>query len=163
MSSVRRTSPTQVASVVAAGLVVGSFVRPVAGRLDEVAPRPGWFAAVALLFLAGALGVLARGTWQELHEHKRVMASQHAIALLALAKAGVVVGALFLGGYGGFALSFARDWDTDLGRDRILQGGAASVASLLVLVAALLLERSLHVPAPDDEDDTPSGAAGSAA
>jgi len=88
------------------------------------------------------------------------MTSQHAMTLLALAKACCIVGGLSLGAYGGVALSFVRDWDTTYGQDRVLQGAAAAVAGLLLLAAALVLERTLHLPQPDDEDDdAPPGAA----
>lgn len=160
MSQVRRTSPLQVALVVTGGLALGSLVRPIAVRLEGSAPRPGWTAAALLLLLAVAVGGVAWSTWQSLHRRKQRMVSDFAIRLLALAKACVVVGALFAGGYAGLALSFVDDWDTTFGRDRVLQGGAAAVAAVLVLVAALLLERALRVPgAEDDEDDVPPGTA----
>lgn len=156
----RRTTAVHVAALVALGLLLGALVRPVSARLGESAPRPGWLVAVLLAGLAVLVGLLAWSTWQSLHQRKQRMTSQHAITLLALAKACGIVGALSLGAYGGVALSFVRDWSTLFGRDRVLQGGTAAVAGLLLLAAALVLEWALRVPQPDDEDDdAPPGAA----
>jgi nitrate/nitrite transporter NarK len=156
----RRTTAVHVAALVALGLLLGSIVRPLTLRLGGTPPRPGWLVGVLLLALAILAGVLAWSTWQSLHQRKQRMTSQHAMTLLALAKACGIVGALSFGAYGGFALAFVRDWDTVFGRDRVLQGGSAAVAGLLLLVSALLLERALHVPQPDEEDDdAPPGAA----
>lgn len=156
----RRTTAVHVAALVAIGLLAGSLVRPVVIRLGMSPPRPGWLVAVLLLALAALLAAVAWSTWQSLHRSKQRMTSQHAVTLLALAKACSIVGALSVGAYGGFALSFVRDWDTAFGQYRVLHGGLAAVSGLLLLVAALVLERTLHVPQPDDEDDdAPPGAA----
>ncbi|KQP84335.1 DUF3180 family protein [Aeromicrobium sp. Leaf291] len=155
-----RTTAVHVAALVAVGLLLGSVVRPASLRLGLSPPRPGWLVAVLLLALAALVAAVAWSTWQSLHQRKQRMTSQHAVTLLAMAKACSIVGALSVGAYGGFALSFVRDWDTMFGQDRVLQGGLASASGLLLLVAALLLERTLHVPQPDDEDDdAPPGAA----
>ncbi|WP_067854411.1 DUF3180 family protein [Aeromicrobium erythreum] len=155
-----RTTAVHVAALVALGLLVGSAVRPVSVRLGASPPRPGWLVALLLVGLAVIVALVAWSTWQSLHRRKERMTSQHAMTLLALAKACCIVGGLSLGAYGGVALSFVRDWDTTYGQDRVLQGAAAAVAGLLLLAAALVLERTLHLPQPDDEDDdAPPGAA----
>lgn len=163
MKKVRRTSAAVVCWLVVTGLLVGALIRPVSTRLGLSAPRPGWVAACLLIVVAVAVAGAAWFAWQSLHQRKQRMTYQFATTLLALAKACVVVGAVYLGGYGGLALSFVENWDTEFGRDRVLQGGTAAGASALVLVAALLLERALQLPQGDDEDDTPSGGAASAA
>jgi hypothetical protein len=158
-----RTTAVHVAALVALGLLLGAMVRPVSIRLGASPPRPGWLVTLLLVGLAAVVAALAWSTWQSLHRRQQRMTSQHAVTLLALAKACAIVGGLSIGLYGGLALSFVRDWDTMFGRDRVLQGGAAAVAGLLLLVGALLLERALHVPQPDEEDDdAPPGAAASA-
>lgn len=156
----RRTTAVHVAALVAIGLLVGALVRPVSVRMGASPPRPGWLVAVLLAALAVLVGFLAWSTWQSLHRRKQRMTSQHAITLLALAKACGIVGGLSTGVYGGIALSFVRDWDTLFGRDRVLQGGTAAVTGVLLLVAALVLEWALRVPQGEDEDDdAPPGAA----
>lgn len=159
MTPVRRTSAWHVGVVVGVGLLIGTSVRELANRFDTVAPRPGWFAAVALAGLAVGLGVTARGTWRNLREDKRKIHSELGIRLLALAKASVLVGALFLGGYGGYALTYLGDLDTMLGRERVLQSGLAALASVAVVATALWLERTLRLP---EDDEPPPGTASSA-
>ena len=154
---VRRSSPVQVASLVAVGVVVGSIVRPLSTWLDGSVPRLGWTASVLLLCCAAAVGILARHTWIALQRDKKRMTSDHGVKMLAVAKSSIIVGGLFGGFYGGIALAFIRDWDTDLGRERVVQGGLAAVAALLLLTAGLVLERALHVH--EDDDESSSGTA----
>jgi hypothetical protein len=41
--------------------------------------------------------------------------------------------------------------DSPLGKERAVRGGAAAIGSLLLLTAALLLERACRLPGDDDE------------
>jgi hypothetical protein len=91
------------------------------------------------------------------------MTSDHGVKMLALSRSSLIVGGLFGGGYGGYALSFVPDLDTPLGSARVWHAGAAAVAGALLVVAALLLERACHIPGGDDEDPEANGAAASAA
>jgi hypothetical protein len=59
-------------------------------------------------------------------------------------------------------LSFVPDLDTQLGSARVWHAGFAGLAGLLLVVAALLLERACRIPG-DDEDPEPDGAAASPA
>lgn len=151
MRPVRRTSALFVVAVAAIGLVIGLLVRPLSERLDANPPRVGWGAAATLLFVAVVVGAVAWSTWQSLHKRRDRMTSDHAVRLLALSRSCVIVGALFGGGYAGFAVTFLGDLDTALGEERAVQGGAAAVAGVLVLVAAYLLERACRLPEDDDE------------
>lgn len=156
----RRTTVVNVAALVALGLLVGALVRPASLRLGASPPRPGWLVAVLFVGLSVIVALVAWSTWQSLHRRKQRMTSQHAVTVLAMAKACSIVAALSVGAYGGFALSFVRDWDTMFGQDRVLQGAFAAVSAALLLAAALVLERTLQLPQPDDEDDdAPPGAA----
>ena len=155
MKPVRRTSAFNVAVWVTVGLVIGLLVRPVAVRLDASPPRVGWGAATTLLVVALVVGAFAWNTWQSLHKKHERMTSDHAAKMLALSRSCVIVGALFGGGYGGFALAFVNDLDTPLGQERAVNGGVAALAGLLLLVAALLLERACRLP--EDDDEEPAG------
>ena len=157
MRPVRRTSALNVAVWVAIGLVIGLMVRPVAVRLEASPPRVGWGPATTLFAVALVVGVFAWSTWQSLHKKHERMTSDHAAKMLALSRSCVIVGALFAGGYGGFALAFVNDLDTPLGHERAVNGGVAALAGLLLLVAALLLERACHLP-EDDDDETAADA-----
>jgi uncharacterized protein DUF3180 len=143
---VRRTSALLVAATVTIGLVTGLLIRPVSVRLGSSPPRVGWGAATTLFVVALVVGALAWSTWQSLHKKKQRMTSDHGVKMLALSRSCVIVGSLFAGGYGGFAITFLGDVDTPLGHERALHGGAAAVAGILLLVAALLLERACRLP-----------------
>lgn len=154
MRKVRRSSPLYVAGLVASGLVVGRLLPPLTVRLDGTSPPvPGWAATVVLLCGAIAVGALAWGTWQSLHQHRRTFAARHGIRLLALAKAAVLVGGVFTGGYGGYALAYLGS-STELGELRLWRSAAAAGAALLLLIAALVLEWSCRLPSDDDEEST---------
>lgn len=151
MNRARPSSALLVVALVGIGIVVGQLIPPLIARFDGNVPRLGWSAALTLLLGAAIVGTLAWNTWQSLHKKHERMTSDHAIRLLALAKACVVVGALVAGVYGGFALAFTETFDSPLGRERVVRGGAAAVASLLLMTAALLLERACRLPGDDDE------------
>lgn len=155
MRHVRPTPALHVAVAVAVGLAAGTSVPEIAARAGGVAPRPGWAAAFLLGALAVGLALTARGTWRNLREDRRSIHSELGIRLLAVAKASALVGALFLGGYGGYALMYLDAMDTAYGRERVLQSALAAVAGLAVVAAALWLERTLRLP---EDDDPPAGA-----
>ena len=157
MRPARGTSALHVAVWVAIGLVIGLLVRPLAERLESSPPRVGWGAAATLFVVAVVVGALAWSTWQSLHKKHERMTSDHAAKMLALSRSCVIVGALFARGYGGFALAFVNDLDTPLGHERAVNGGVAALAGLLLLVAALLLERACRLP--EDDDEEPAGEA----
>ncbi|GAA3542098.1 hypothetical protein AFL01nite_09270 [Aeromicrobium flavum] len=152
MRKVRRSTPLYVAGLVASGLVVGRLLPPLTVRLDGTSPPvPGWAAAIVLLCGAIAVGALAWGTWQNLHRDKRVYSAEHAIRILALAKAAVLVGGVFTGGYAGYALAYLGS-STELGELRLWRSAAAAGAALLLLIAALVLEWTCRLPSDDDEE-----------
>lgn len=151
MRDLRRTSALFVTALLGAGLIIGTLMRPLAERTGGSAPQPGWIAAVVIFFAAVVVGVLARNTWRSLHQRRDRMTSDHAVKMLAVAKSSIIVGALFGGMYVGLALSFLDALDIDPGRGRVLQGGVAGLAGIALLVAGLLLERSLRLPGDDDE------------
>jgi hypothetical protein len=159
----KRATPLFVVALVGAGIIIGTLVRPLAARMDATPPQIGWGPATMLFTIAVLIGGLAWNTWQSLHKKHERMTSDHGVKMLALSRSSLIVGGLFGGGYGGYALSFVPDVDTPLGSARVWHAGAAAVAGLLLGVAALLLERACHIPGSDDEDPDTNGAAASAA
>jgi ABC-type amino acid transport system permease subunit len=153
----RRASALYVAVWLAIGLTIGLLIRPIADRLESSPPRVGWGAATTLFVVAVVVGSIAWNTWQSLHKKHQRMTSDHAAKMLALSRSCVIVGALFAGGYGGFALAFVGDLDTPLGQERAVNGGVAALAGLVLLVVALLLERACRLP-EDDDDETATDA-----
>lgn len=152
MNRMRRTSVLWVVGLVAFGIVLGRLTPPVIIRMDGTVPRVSWVAALLLLAAAVGVGIMAYNTWQSLHKKKSRMTSQHAVTMLSVAKSGTAVGALITGFYAGFALTYLDDLDTMLGRERVIHGGAAAIASVLLLIASLLLERACIVPHDEDDD-----------
>ncbi len=154
MRKVRRSSPLYVVGLVASGLIVGRLLPPLIVRFDGTSPPvPGWGATIVLLAGAIAVGALAWGTWRNLHHHQRRIVADHAIRLLALAKAAILVGGVFAGGYAGYALAYV-DASTELGDLRFWRSAAAAGSALLLLVAALVLEWACRLPSDDDEEST---------
>jgi hypothetical protein len=159
----KRATPLFVVALIGAGIIFGTLVRPVAARMDVTPPQIGWGPATMLFTIALLIAALAWNTWQSLHKKHERMTSDHGVKMLALSRSSLIVGGLFGGGYGGYALSFVPNLDTPLGAARVWHSGAASVAGVLLVVAALLLERACHIPGGDDEEPEANGAAASAA
>jgi len=163
----RRLRPTPaptLAVCVVVGLFCGGLVRPAVESGGGVAPTVGLTSALALGFLAALLFTLAWGTHRRLHVQQRSLDWNHAVNLLVLGKATALVGALVAGGYLGYAYSFARSWDSTLGRERVVHSLLAATAAILVMVAGVVLERACRVPGDDDDDDgvlaRPTGSSG---
>lgn len=159
----KRATLLFVVALIGGGVIIGTLVRPLAARMDATPPQIGWGPATMLFTIAILIAGLAWNTWQSLHKKNQRMTSDHGVKMLALSRSSLIVGGLFGGGYGGYALSFVPDVDTPLGSARVWHAGAAAVAGLLLVVAALLLERACHIPGGDDEDPQPNGAAASTA
>jgi hypothetical protein len=71
----------------------------------------------------------------------------------ALAKASSLAGALLLGLYAGFFVWLVPDADRAASKsDDALVAGLSGLACLVLVVAALLLERACRTPPPPDED-----------
>ncbi|AXT83844.1 DUF3180 domain-containing protein [Aeromicrobium sp. A1-2] len=151
MNRVRPTSAVLIAALIGTGLVVGRLVPPLIVRFDGSVPRLSWAAPLTLFLAAVLVGTLAWNTWQSLHKKQQRMTADHGIRMLAVAKSSAVVGSLVAGLYGGFALAFVEALDSPLGRERVVRGGAAAIASVLLLIAAVLLERACRLPGDDDE------------
>ena len=159
----KRATPLFVVALIGGGIILGTLVRPLAARMDVTPPQIGWGPATMLFTIAVLIAGLAWNTWQSLHKKHERMTSDHGVKMLALSRSSLIVGGLFCGGYGGYAMSFASDFDTPLGSARVWHAGTAAVAGLLLVVAALLLERACHIPGGDDEEPEANGAAASAA
>ena len=148
----RRLSAVTLAIVAALGLIVGRVIRPLFERFDHSAPVVPWTASIALLFLAAVLGWLAYATYQAVHKRRERIASDRAVRQLVLAKASALVGALVAGGYSGFTLSFVDSMDTDLGQERVIHAAVTALTGVVVVIAAVLLERACEIPKDDDEE-----------
>jgi hypothetical protein len=142
---IRPTRPGAVAGFAVVGLVLGWVVRPAAVWVDGSAPTVGWLPALALLFVALIVASVAWSTHRVVRRARDRLDPRHAVNRLVLAKACVLAGALYAGGYFGFALSWVGVTDAELARERIERSVAAGVGGVLLVVASLLLERACRV------------------
>lgn len=163
MTQLRPATLLLVVGLVGGGTIFGVLVRPLTARFGTTPPPVGWGPATMLFVIAVLVAALAWSTWQSLHKKNERITSEHGVKLLALSRSSLIVGGLFGGGYGGYALSYVRDLDTPLGSDRVWHAGFAAVAGLLLVTAALLLERACRIPGGEDDDPEPDAAAASAA
>ncbi|MFI5429001.1 DUF3180 domain-containing protein [Aeromicrobium sp. UC242_57] len=148
----RPTPVLLLAALIGVGLVGGRLTPPLIVRFDGTVPRLGWAAPIMLLAAAVVVGMFAWKTWQSLHKKHERMTADYGIKMLSLAKSCAIVGAIVAGFYGGFAFAYLDALDSTLGHERFVRGLVAAVASLLLLIAALLLERACRLPEDDDPD-----------
>jgi len=137
------TPPTVLAVVAIVGLVGGWLLHPLSDRVGSP-PLVGWSQPVLLGVVALVLGGAAWTTWRTVHVQHRRLAPHQALNRLALARACAYVGALMLGGYAGYALSWLGS-SAELADQRMLRAGLAALAGLLVTITALLLERACRI------------------
>jgi hypothetical protein len=141
----RTTRPGTIVGFALLGLVLGWALRPVAIRINGIAPTVGWLPVLALLFVAAVIGGVAWSTYRSIHRRRERLQPHHAVNRLVLAKSCALAGALVAGGYFGYALSWLGLTEAELARQRALHalvGGAAGVA---LVVGSLLLERACRV------------------
>ncbi len=153
-SPVGSVGPTRLgplAAVFLVGGVLGYAVVPLLELASRPAPRIEWPTVGALALIAATLFVLAYSTYRVIHRERGRMDPRRAVALLALAKASSLVGAVVAGGYLGFGVNFVGRLDVELPRERALRALLAAGAGLAIMVAALLLERACRVPADPEE------------
>lgn len=111
-----------------------------------MSPAP-WVAPGSLLFFAGLLFAAAWYMYDRVHRKRVRVDPLYAFRLLVLAKASSLVGALVSGGYVGFALRFLPQVGVNAAeRDRVVTGLVAAGGALVLVVAALLLERACKRP-----------------
>ena len=152
-SSAGTLRPTSLGTLLgwaAIGVLGGRLLRPAAERVQGTAPVVGWLQPGALLLLAAILGGTAWLTWRTLHVRHDYLEPQRAVNRLVLARSCALVGALVAGGYAGYALAWLPT-DTDLGTQRAVRSAIAAGLGVVVVVAALLLERACRVRSDDPE------------
>jgi hypothetical protein len=142
------------AVALAAGVVSWAVMRvwDSRGTLPGV-PR---LAPITLLLIAVALFAIALGLRTRLrHQRERLPTARGvdphlAARALMLAKACSLVGALVVGGYGGYAAYLVHYLSIESYQRLAIQCGLSVAAGLLVVGAGLFLEAVLRVPRPPD-------------
>jgi hypothetical protein len=153
--------PTRVrllaALAVLAAAVGWAAVKLVDTFANRTLPVP-WTMAVAMGMLALALALWARGTSARLSGRTGTKPMDPIVAArtAALALAGSRTGALVAGFYVGVAVGLVPDWSVPTVRDRVITAVVTVVCAVLVILAALWLERICRIP-PDDDPRDASG------
>lgn len=148
--SVRPLTAAPLALLGCLGLVLGYAIRPVSIRLGVNEPVFPVAMDVILWLLAAGVVVHAALTWRHLQRRRLRMEPHRAVNRLMLGKASALAGSLLLGLYAGFVIAHLWITRTDLGDQRLWRAVVAGVASLVLLVAGLVLERACLVR-PDDK------------
>ncbi|HET8605361.1 MAG TPA: DUF3180 family protein [Marmoricola sp.] len=141
----RPTGPGPLVGFGVAGLVCGWAVRPVSLSLGATEPDVTWLAIGLIFFMAAALGGAAYLTWRTLHRQRGRLPAHRAVNRLVLGKACALAGAAIAGGYFGYALAQLGVTASDVADTRLWHSVVAGVGGLLVMAAALLLERACRV------------------
>jgi hypothetical protein len=145
--------PTKVGTLVAVfvvGGVLGFALVPIADAVNGTAPTVEWTSVVALALAALTVLGLALSTYRAIHRDGRMLDPQRAVNFLVFAKACAFAGSLIAGGYLGFASHFVNDLQAPLPRERLFRSIVAAIASAVVVIGGLLLERSCRIPGDDD-------------
>ena len=147
--------------LLAAMLVISAAVGwGVATLVDAYADSPlpvPWTAALVMFLLALALALWARGTRARLAGAAGTKPMDPLVAArsAALAMAASRTGAIVAGFYSGAAIAFVPSWAAASARERILIALVTVLGAVLVVVAALWLERVCRVPPDSSDDDKP--------
>jgi hypothetical protein len=131
------------------GLVCGWLLHPVAEGWRGTAPVVTWVQPLTLLLVAAILGWTAWATHRAVHVRRERLLPHQAVNRLVLGRSCALVGALVAGGYLGYAISWLGSAD-ELAGERMGRSLFAAADGVLILVAALLLERACRVRSDDD-------------
>jgi uncharacterized membrane protein len=146
----RPTSGTALAVAAAIGLVGGGLLRPISVALDGTAPIVTWIQALALVFVACFIGVLAWDTRRTLHVRHERLEPHRAVNRLVLARASALVGALVAAGYAAYAVTWIGD-QSELAGQRVVRSAVAAAGGVAIVISSLLLERACRLPTRGDE------------
>jgi hypothetical protein len=149
---VTETRPWMLVAVAAGcALVTWLIVRLTFTKLP---PLP-WTAVPALLVLALAEGFSARNLRARIQGRRggKPLAPIAVARMAALAKASSLAAAVF-GGFGaGFLVYTLGSIDKSVPRNDAISAGVTLVSAIVLVVAAMYLERSCRAPAPPDDED----------
>ncbi|PPK93435.1 uncharacterized protein DUF3180 [Kineococcus xinjiangensis] len=153
--------PTQWSRLVAVAAVAGALtwagVRLWAARGAHEPPLL-WTTVAALVLIAVVVAGAGWPVRQWLRgDRQRRIDALRAARTAVLGKASAYAGSLLLGWFGGQAAHYAATFAIDARRERMWVALAAALASLLMVVAGLLVERWCRVP-PRQDRDTGGGA-----
>lgn len=141
-------APATLAGLAGVGLVVGYLARPLSERWWGTAPMVTWLPSLLLLFVAAVLAATARSTRRAMSGQRERPSAQHMVNRFVLARACALVGALVVGLYAGFALTWLGN-GSELATQRVIRSSAAALGAAVMTLAAVLLERACRVSSED--------------
>jgi hypothetical protein len=146
--------PTSVSVLVIAALVAAAAGWLLLSFFYNDWPAPPWLPAIALVALAIAEGFLAQNTAARVQRKPGALPVEPlAVArYVVLAKASSLAGAMY-GGYSVGLLAFFVLEPTKFAREAVPAAAGGVLASLILIAAALWLERSCRVPDQPDRTD----------
>lgn len=144
-----------VAFVVGAG--VGWLLFSVLDLLDLPLPQLPLAVVATTAVLAAFTTIQAWATHRTVQVRREPLEPQHALRLVILGKASLLVGAALAGGYAAIAGYSVSRWDAVLPRERVISSVVAVIVSAGLAVAGAFLERACRIPPSGDDDATPSG------
>jgi hypothetical protein len=159
--ALRTTRIRTLLAVLAVGAALGWTGVRLFVRINGSLPDVPLTAPVALGLLAAVLtggGLVMRRRVQQWRPGRERVSPDLAVRLLVLAKASALAGAAVAGGYLGAAVAYAADLDVPFRRSSTWWCLGSAALALVVVAAALWLERECRTP-PLDAD--PAGATAS--
>lgn len=146
--------PTSISVLIVAGLAAAAVGWLLLSFSYSSLPELPWSPVIVLAVLAVAEGLLAQNTGARIQRKPGVPPVEPlAVArYVALAKASALVGALSAGFSAGLLAWLAME-PTQAAHDDIPAAAASVVAALMLLAAALWLERACRIPDRPDKTD----------
>jgi len=147
--------PTSISVLVVAGLAAAAVGWLLLSFSYSRLPDLPWSPVLVLAVLAVAEGLLAQNTSARIHRKPGMPPVEPLVVAryVALAKASALVGALSAGFSAGLVAWLAME-PTQAARDDVPTAGGGLVAAVLLIAAALWLERSCRIPEqPDTKND----------
>lgn len=149
--------PTSISVLIVAGLAAAALGWLLLSSTYSALPALPWSPAIVLAVLAVAEGLLAQNTSARIQRKPGALPPDPlAVArYVALAKASSLVGALSAGFFAGL-LAWLMLEPTEAARNDVPAAAGSLIAALLLVAAALWLERSCRIPKQHDttgEDD----------
>lgn len=162
-------TPTRIRVLLLVAAVVAVLAFGTSRLVSEFTTTPGvpssapiTIFCVALLLFATALGLRTRiraehsGVRPAGERSPRPLNPLQAARAAVLGKAGALAGSLVVGAYAGYGGFLALDLTVAVRRERAVSCGWAVLAGVLLVLAALFLERVLRIP-PDERGRSGDG------
>ncbi|HEX2361351.1 MAG TPA: DUF3180 domain-containing protein [Jiangellaceae bacterium] len=139
-----------------AAIPVGWSIAMVVDAVSGTLPPIPWILPLLLMFLAALMfvGAYAVGGWVEQRRFDRRLDALRVARLLALGKAAAMFGALVVGAYLGIGVLALGSLSVPVGRNRAVLSALVVLAGVVVIIAALRLERAGLVPPDEDTSET---------